>query len=264
MKRQDYSEEIIAQLVYNYETLRQPLSKIGEEYGIKRGVAKRILQEHNIYIRTNGEAHRKYEPNKAFFSEESADMAYILGFIAADGTISKNSNRIKIGLSAKDVEQLELIKKIMKINYPIKIYTNKDNFEIAELVWTCEQHKKDLAKYGVIPKKTYTFKFPINLSKEYWVDFIRGYFDGDGSITGLKPEWKICSYRIDILQTINAFFEENNIALSTIHKRKGQNLYDLRYASKDNLIKIYNLLYYNKDVPCMLRKRQKFESYKMI
>lgn len=264
MKRQDYSKEIVDQLVYNYETLRQPLSKIGEQYGIKRGVAKRILQEHNIHIRTNGEAHKKYEIDEIFFSNENSDMAYVLGFIAADGSISKDSNRIKIGLSAKDIKQLELIKKLMKISHPIKNYTNADNFEIAELTWTCHKHKIDLAKYGVIPKKTYTFKFPINLSKEYWADFIRGYFDGDGCITGIEPEWKICSYRIDILEKINTFFEENGIKPSIIHKRKGQELYDLRYASKNDLIKIYNLLYYNESVPCMLRKRKKFESYKMI
>ena len=206
MKRQDYSKEVIDQLVYNYQILRQPLSKIGEKYGIKRGVAKRILQEQNIHIRTNGEAHRKYQSNETFFNHENANMAYVLGFIASDGSISKNNNRIKIGLSIKDISQLELIKKIMDIDYPIKIYTNKDNFEIAELVWTCEQHKKDLAKYGVVPKKTYSFKFPLNLSKKYWPDFIRGYFDGDGCITGIKPEWKICSYKKDVLEKINTFF----------------------------------------------------------
>jgi hypothetical protein len=264
MRRQDYSQEIIDQLVYNYQILRQPLYKIGESFGIKRGVAKRILQEQGVRIRTNGEVHRKYEPNKNFFSTENANMAYVLGFIAADGTISKDSNRIKIGLSANDVEHLELIKSIMGINYPIKKYTNKDNFEIVELVWTCEQHKIDLAKYGVVPKKTYTFKFPSNLSKLYWADFIRGYFDGDGSITGTKPEWKICSYKKDVLEKINEFFVDNGIKLSVIHKRNGHELYDLRYASKDSLIKIYNLLYYNNDVPCMKRKKEKFESYKMI
>lgn len=264
MKRQDYSKEVIDQLVYNYQILRQPLSKIGEKYGIKRGVAKRILQEQNIHIRTNGEVHRKYQPNETFFNHENANMAYVLGFIASDGSISKNNNRIKIGLSIKDISQLELIKKIMDIDYPIKIYTNKDNFEIAELVWTCEQHKKDLAKYGVVPKKTYSFKFPLNLSKKYWPDFIRGYFDGDGCITGIKPEWKICSYKKDVLEKINTFFEENGIEAVNIHKRNTQDLYDLRYSSKESLIKIYKLLYYNNDVPCMLRKKEKFESYKMI
>lgn len=264
MKRQDYSQEIIDQLVYNYQILKQPLSKIGEGYGIKRGVAKRILQEKNIHIRTNGEAHKKYNINEKFFSNENANMAYVLGFIAADGNISKDSNRIKIGLSLADIEQLELIRLIMGLNHPIKKYTNTKNFEVVELTWTCEQHKLDLAKYGVVPRKTYTFNFPKELSKEYWVDFIRGYFDGDGCITGQKPEWKICSYRRDILEFINTFFQENGIDSVTIHKRKDAELYDLRYGSKKSLIGIYNLLYYNSNVPCMKRKKEKFESYKMI
>lgn len=264
MQRQDYSTEIVDQLIYNYQTLKMPLIKCGSEFGISKAVAKRILQANNIHIRTNGEIHRKYKANDDFFSTENADMAYVLGFIAADGSLSKNDNRIKIDLSTKDRDQLELIKTVMKIDYPIKDYINSNNYEVSELVWTCQQHKHDLAKYGVTPNKTYSLLFPTQLNKQYWRDFIRGYFDGDGCITGQKPEWKICSYRKEILETINDFFFENGIDKVEIHKRKTENLYDIRYASIPSLRKIYNLIYYSNNIPYLKRKKEKFDSYKMI
>lgn len=264
MKRQDYNPEIVAQLIYNYQTLKMPLIKCGKEFGISKAVVKRILQENNIHIRTNGEVHRKYNANDSFFSTENADMAYILGFIAADGSISKNDNRIKIGLSTRDKNQLELIKSLMNINYPIKDYINSKNYEVSELIWTCQQHKNDLAKYGIVPNKTYSLIFPKQLNKQYWRDFIRGYFDGDGCITGQKPEWKICAYRKEILETINDFFFENGIKKVEISKRKNENLYDIRYASLISLHKIYDLLYYSDDIPYLKRKKEKFDSYKMI
>ena len=264
MKRQDYNSEIVAQLIYNYQTLKMPLIKCGEKFGISKAVAKRILQENNIHIRTNGEVHRKYNANDNFFSIESANMAYVLGFIAADGSISKNDNRIKIGLSTRDKEQLELIKTIMGINYPIKDYVNSENYEVSELIWTCQQHKIDLAKYGIVPNKTYSLVFPKQLNKQYWRDFIRGYFDGDGCITGRKPEWKICAYKKEILETINDFFYENGIEKVDIIKRKNENLYDIRFASLSSLRKIYQLIYYSDNIPYLKRKKEKFDSYKMI
>ena len=264
MQRQDYSEEIIAKLIYNYQTLKMPLSKAGLEYGIKRSVVTRILKERGIHIRNQSENSRKYKLDESFFSKENEIMAYVLGFIAADGSISKDSNRIKIGLSTNDKEQLEMLKMLMHMDYPIKDYVSQDNYQISELTWTCEQHKKDLAKYGVVPKKTYNFRFPVNLNKKYWPDFIRGYFDGDGCITGIKPEWKICSYKREILDFINNYFEEFGISKVNIYKRKNQELYDIRYQSKESLIKIYKILYYNPNIPCLKRKKIKFESYKMI
>lgn len=264
MKRQDYEQEIIDQLIYNYQELKLPLSKVGEKYGISRAIIKRILQENNIRIRTAGETKRKYNVDVDFFSKESPEMAYILGFIAADGSIRKNGNLIKIGLSSKDKEQLSLIKRVLRLDNPIKDYTNTNNYEVSELTWSCEQHKRDLSRYGVVPAKTYAFNFPTNLSKEYWRDFIRGYFDGDGCITGRRPEWKICAYKKELLETINSYFLEEGINLVNIHKKNDQELYDIRYTAIDSLQKIYNLLYYSNDVLYMKRKKEKFDSYKMI
>ena len=47
--------------------------------------------------------------NNNYFSEQNNRMAYIMGFLAADGNVSKNGNRIQSQLSLKDKEHLEMI-----------------------------------------------------------------------------------------------------------------------------------------------------------
>lgn len=40
----------------------------------------------------------------------------------------------------------------------------------------------DLSKHGCVPNKSLILKFPTTLPNELVNDFIRGYFDGDGSV----------------------------------------------------------------------------------
>lgn len=109
-------------------------------------------------------------------------MAWLLGFLASDGTVSSSDNTIKICLSAKDKEVLEKIKEEVEIENKIVEYTTNNGFDCVDLHWTCAEHKKDLANYGITPNKTFTIKPPLGLKEEFYIDFIRGYFDGDGSL----------------------------------------------------------------------------------
>ena len=68
-------------------------------------------------------------------------MAWLLGFIASDGTIRKNENEIKIGLAIKDREILEKIKAELQLQTEIKEYTTNTGYDTCTLRWTCEEHK---------------------------------------------------------------------------------------------------------------------------
>ena len=68
-----------------------------------------------------------------------------------------------------------------------RIYVKtKDGFDVCSYRWSCKKHKEDLATYGVVPNKTFLLKPPYKLSEEFHLDYIRGYFDGDGSINLIK------------------------------------------------------------------------------
>ena len=148
-------------------------------------------------------------------------MAWCLGFLASDGTVSLNRNTIKIGLSAKDKEILEKIKIELKLENKITEYTTNTGFDIVELSWTCKEHKDALARYGIIPQKTNYLKPPFALDEEYWLDYLRGYFDGDGSIclSNGNLRFSIVSNTKEILEWfVNWLYEKYNIPKIKAHK----------------------------------------------
>ena len=179
----------------------------------------------------------------------------------------KENNRIKIGLSSVDREFLVKIKEELNYEGDILDYMTSNGFLISELTFTFQQIKKDLAKYNIIPNKTFTFKFPKNLNKKYWVDFIRGYFDGDGSVSTAGNNairWQICSATKDVLETIiNFFHEEYHIKKVSIleQPRKNSTLYYFQYSTNATK-EIFSILY-KKDGLKLSRKYLKFKELVM-
>lgn len=261
-------KDIEDKIVENYLN-GKGLASSGKDFKIGPQKVRNILVNRNIKIRSYSESasisnslRKKYSCNLDYFKNENSRMAYILGFVAADGSISLEGNVLKISLSRKDRELLEKIKDELEYTGEIKDYTNSKGFDISSLQITCKEYKEDLAKYNIIPQKTYTFSFPKMLNKKYWVDFIRGYWDGDGTICTAGKEAiraSLCGYRKEFLEDVLEFLEkEFNIPKVTIRLKKNSNTYYFQY-SNNSTIKLYKTLYYNKDVLCMNRKKEKFE-----
>lgn len=189
-----------------------------------------------------------------YFSKQNNKMAYIIGFLSADGNVSKKDNRIQSQLSIKDKEHL---KKIQLEIGGCEVYEYLSN-GYKSCGWHCfsAQIKKDLAEYGVIPNKTGKLSIPKKLEKKYWKDYIRGYFDGDGSICkdGNGFRVSITSANKEILEDINNYFVENGIKSSNLYS--DHNNVSIRYRSQAS-IDIYNLLYYENCL-CLDRKKEKF------
>ena len=189
-----------------------------------------------------------------YFSTQNSNMAYIMGFLAADGNVSKEGNRIQSQLSIKDKDQLEMIHNEIG-GCEVYEYTS-NGYKCCGWYCISSQIKKDLATYGIVPQKTGKLSIPKKLKKEYWKDFIRGYFDGDGCICkderGMRLS--ITSANPEILEDINTFFEENDIKPSTLCKDHNNKSIHFRTQA---CIDIYNLLYY-KDCLCLKRKKEKY------
>lgn len=267
-------QEVVDKIIYDYTINKYGLIKTGKNNGVGERIVRRVLLENKIHIRSRGEAailsniqRRQFNLNDNYFSIENSNMAYLLGFLASDGTVDKKNNRIKIGLSSVDREFLVKIKEELNYEGDILDYTTSNGFLISELTFTSQQIKKDLAKYNIIPNKTFTFKFPKNLNKKYWVDFIRGYFDGDGSVSTAGNNairWQICSATKDVLETIiNFFYEEYHIKKVSIleQPRKNSTLYYFQYSTNATK-EIFSILY-KKDGLKLSRKYLKFKELVM-
>ena len=269
------------QIIYYYQDKKMGQIAVSKKVlGVSNpNIVKNILKKYNIHIRTQQEAAILSNKNRAshkkedYFSTQNSNMAWLLGFLAADGSIRKNENKIKIGLSIKDKEILEKIKKELELETSIKEYTNSQGYDCCTLQWTCEQHKKDLAKYNIVPEKTFVLKPPYELNKDLWIDYIRGYFDGDGSINLIPNSngrwngnlrWQVCSATKEILEFILQVFEEQyNIPKVNIYERQGlHTLYYIQYSSIATR-KIYSILYTQNSL-FLERKKKHFEDILQI
>lgn len=104
-------------------------------------------------------------------------MAYVLGFWFADGYMRKEKS-YRVTFSGKDKEIFVQILKVFNSSHPIRL-TDKDNCYFVSLC--SKKLYGDLVKLGGLRRKSLTISFPY-VPKKLLPDFIRGYFDGDGSV----------------------------------------------------------------------------------
>ena len=253
-------EEIV---IYNYTTLNKGLKSAGKEFNFSDNIIKKILLKNNIPIRSVG-GQRKFLVDDNYFKNQSSNMAYILGFWAADGNVSSTENRLDLELASVDIDILEKIRAEIKSERPIKSYRCENGYTKNKLLFWSSKIKSDFIKYGIVPNKTYSkdFSMPYELDKKYWIDYIRGFFDGDGSIT--KNQYSIAfhlnSVNYSFLETIKIFLKEyynitTNIS-TTGMKNRNIPMYRL-YCYSDEVKKIFDILYTPNSL-FLIRKHEKW------
>lgn len=245
----------------------ESLSEIGRQFNHTAATIKRNLLKENVKLRTKAEQNvitnmkRKKSVNDNYFNSIDVNQAWLMGFIAADGSIRKNRNTIKIALSSVDKEILEKIKQEVNIERPILDYLTNNGFAVSQLEWTSKEHKDFLAKYGIVNNKTYLPMYlPKDFNKNQKLAFILGYFDGDGSISreDNRLRFRICSHREEILKDIANFLEKEYNAKYSISK-DGRDLFELSISTTyavQIFIDMYNLNSLHLD-----RKYKKFLEY---
>lgn len=165
-------------------------TQIGEQLKIYHKLVAKVLQENGIKrVRNNS---RTYKLNEHYFDMiDTPNKAYILGFFYADGCNIKNKSTISMSLEEKDKEILEKIRleigserKLEFINQSKRKDKNNDYHynDMWRLLLFSTYMCDVLETHGMMPNKSLKLKFPEWLDKNLYSHFIRGYFDGDGSL----------------------------------------------------------------------------------
>lgn len=150
-----------------------------------------------------------------FFSQvNSNNVAYWIGFIAADGTINTSRNRLGFGLSSKDKEQLEKFKQTIKCESVITERktkcTNGKYYPSCYLNIYSKQIIVDLLKYGIEERKSYkNIDFLSYIPDTYKFAFVCGLFDGDGWFcnTDKSKSFGICGSE-NTIKSVVSFLKE--------------------------------------------------------
>lgn len=163
--------------------------KIGKRYGVSH---KSILKElHNMGIKVDQKRFvRKYKIDESFFDEiDTPNKAYIMGLLHSDGSNNIDKSTISISLQEEDKNILEQIRSEIKSEKPLEFldYSNKHDFGYTyknqyRLIMFSKHMCKELNDKGITPNKSLTIGFPHWLDGKLISHYIRGVYDGDGSI----------------------------------------------------------------------------------
>ena len=187
-----------------------------------------------------------YDVNEDFFDTWSNEMAYVLGFIFADGYIGEYAYfRAKyISVSNTDRDRVELVKRLLDSSHIIRIINKGGTYKTAYVIRIGNQRLYNrLIELGVTPRKSLTMLFP-DIPREYSSSFVLGYFDGDGCVSIERNK------RGQVRRLLTIFTSGSEGFLLVLHdlfrelgvKGKGlikhgstEGAYQLRYSTRDSL-----------------------------
>lgn len=228
-------------------------------------------------MQSSTQINRRYTVNEHYFDIiDTPEKAYWLGFIWADGNISKTGarssgpNRLRIAQKWQEKDHLQKLQTEMNANYPIKCIRHTENHDVAQLDINCRPLCAALESYGYACKEKRT-NIP-NIRQDLKPHFIRGYFDGDGCLsiytqtikrwTINKQEWSLTGHK-DLMTNIQQLLTTDAGLTATVKLKayaRSPNTASLRYGKKADIIKLYDYLYKNATV-YFPSKHQKFVEF---
>lgn len=237
-----WTDEQVAYIIKKYTEENYPLAQLGKEFNCSYGTIRNLLHRHKIKSRGNKQG---YPRDEYYFNQiDTEEKAYWLGFLYADGCVHSDTKEISV--DTIDSEHLEKFKKAIKA-YNHKIGVTQDarwknanalyHFAIKD-----KQLHQDLIKWGCVPQKSLKIEKIPNIPRDYVSHFLRGYFDGDGSLHYLKGT---NNYRISFVGTKSFLMDiqkelGTNVSLGTT----GQ-AYQLQISGRKQVNRILLYLYNN-------------------
>jgi hypothetical protein len=161
-----------------------------------------------------------------FGAVTTAEQAYVLGLLAADGCVADDHPRVIFGLKAGDAHLVEWVRD--RLNPLANPYRTPEGFSKIQV--TSRQMVADLAPFGIVPRKSRTLPWPAMLGP-LRRPFLAGYFDGDGTgyvVRDRYPGWGVCSgseaFLIDMKEYIRV---STGVVMEKIHHRPKTDLYQV-------------------------------------
>ena len=257
----EYSKPIVSKEHISYIEKQYSDGKsqndIAKEMLVSPKFISKLMHTNNIDIRNDREQALKYSCNENYFNIiDTEHKAYWLGFMYADGYITKetqhSSQCIGISISKIDIEHLNKFKQDLCSTHKINSYKVNQGYKIGtsyvRILINSDTLANDLIKYGCIQKKTDKLLFP-NIQEHLLIHFIRGYIDGDGSITSsTKPNGKInIAIKItgteEIIDGIKSYFNVEHLRLEKRHKDRNNNNVSLTIGGNVKVKRILEELY---------------------
>lgn len=193
----------------------------------------------------------------------SPQIAYAVGLIVTDGNLSSDGRHFDF--TSKDVELVKTFKKCLNINNKISLKSaGKSNKKYHRVQFGNICFYRQLLNIGIAPNKTKTIGI-LQIPDEFFFDFLRGHFDGDGSCYGYwDKRWK--NSFMFYVKFVSASKSHISWLQAKIRDALGINraigkagsIYQLSYAKKESKV-LSTKMYYDREIPCLKRKFEKLQ-----
>lgn len=238
--------------------------KIAEKYGVSNQGVNGLFRSYNlngIYGRSDT---RKFKANDDFFDTWTWQMAYLLGFLLADGNVKDGIVRLE--LQEKDSEVVYFLRDCICPTQEVKFRQRHDKrtgniYRMVFVYFSSRKIINKLAEFGIVPNKTGREICP-DIPNEFIPDFLRGLIDGDGCIFDKKFKIKEKEYRAFRLQIASAcerflidIKEKYLFGFGRVSKIKNK-CWSLDLSDRERMIKVLSYIYNGNF--CLKRKYQKY------
>ena len=171
----------------------------------------------------------------------SPEFAYAIGLLATDGNLSPDERHFDF--TSQDLEQIENLKKCLCIKNKIGHKYSSYKKRISRIQFGDVNFYKFLLAIGLTSNKSKTIA-ELDIPDEYFFDFLRGHFDGDGTFYSYwDPRWKssfmfytvlISASKKHIIWLREKLFSKLKIR-GHISKAIKNSAYQLKYAKTESL-----------------------------
>lgn len=254
-----YERTNIDGLINDYMSHELTQEDLCKKYNISNGARRNYLTTNGVKLRTHSESSCKYEFNYHYLdSIDIEEKAYLLGFVYADGGHSEDRHSLTITIQQSDEDLLKKFYDIFECQRPIEyVYNKKYDKYYASFRLQNIHLSQQLLNLGVMGNKSFKIVFPDFLPIHLRRHFIRGYFDGDGSIGFSNRGWKSTKLQItgneNFLKSIQEIIAEETHIIMNLRQEKRSKICDLDKAGIFNIYPILNYLY--KDSTIYLQRK---------
>jgi hypothetical protein len=253
-KIRTWKEEDIETIVRLYKE-GISMRNIGTKFSAKSTTIKKVLEQENINI-TRGKIQRNMNENY-FESIDTEKKAYLLGFLFADGSVyyrkRNNTDEGVLSLEVKesDLSIITLLKEELDSEHKI-CFSTRGNSNTVSVKISSTKIVKDLESFGLMPNKTYLLEkvVPDKLNDNFKISFLRGLFDGDGSIYPIEDNRFGINFTGYSLSYVQDFQNEINnlIGKTNPSKISKKSAYQATWNGGKEVKKIVSILYKNSQV----------------
>jgi len=239
-------------------------NEIGKQLGFKGNNILILLRKNDVEI-----VDFRYGVDETFFDAiDSEAKAYVLGWFYADGCVD-NEGKMRLQIQAGDGAIIEEIKRLMGYDGPLYDVPPPKKFPHRKAQISLQINRKTMADkliaLGCTPNKSLTVSMPTKdqVPSEFFHHFIRGVFDGDGSITIKKNKYVQCS-----ITSTDIFLQPLRDYLLKNHKIETKHYYRYDYTNTMNMMTTktsHSILFlqwmYRDSTYSLTRKKAIFDDY---